>query len=235
LVLEPIGSKYAKRKDLFIVCITETPSIDLCRYTTNSTLLHSTVSSPPTDYRARALSTSTGTYTKSLPLFTSQEFHALISTAHSLNVRIAAHCVNPSTIKTLLSAGIDTLEHGTEMTEELLGVIKERGVVWCPTLAAYYSYHHPGSKKWDSVKMVLRKAGEMGVRVATGGDTGVFPHGENALEMQLIDWAYSGKRSSAPRPGLRGSALGGCIGIQRRERRSWRGIRLKVKVSGRTK
>lgn len=94
--------------------------------------LHSTLSSPPTDYPARALSTSTSTYTKSLPLFTSPEFHALISTAHSLNVRVAAHCVNPSTIKTLLSAGIDTLEHGTEMKEQLLGEIKERGVVWCP-------------------------------------------------------------------------------------------------------
>jgi imidazolonepropionase-like amidohydrolase len=110
----------------------------------------------------------------------------MISTAHSLNVRVAAHCVNPSTIKTLLSAGIDTLEHGTEMTEQLLGEMKERGVVWCPTLAAYYSHQYPGSREWDSVKTVLRMAVEMGIRVATGGDTGVFPHGENALEMQLM-------------------------------------------------
>lgn len=94
--------------------------------------------------------------------------------------------MNPSTIKTLLSAGIDTLEHGTEMTEELLGEIKEKGVVWCPTLAAFYSYQYPAGRKWDSLKGIMRKAVEMGVRVATGGDTGVFPHGRNALEQQLM-------------------------------------------------
>ena len=137
--------------------ITETLLTDICRYIT----LHSsasTFSSSLTDYPARALSTSTSTSTKSLPLFSYPELHAMVSTAHSLNVRVAAHCVNPSTIRALLSAGIDTLEHGTEITEQLLGEMKERGVVWSPTLAAYYSHQYPGSRRWDSLKTVLRKA-----------------------------------------------------------------------------
>ena len=86
----------------------------------------------------------------------------------------------------LLDLGIDTLEHGTGITEELLQQMSDKRVGWSPTLSAFYSYRPPGSTPWDQVGAVLKKAIGRGVRVATGGDTGVFPHGKNALEMQLM-------------------------------------------------
>ncbi|KIM20134.1 hypothetical protein M408DRAFT_334125 [Serendipita vermifera MAFF 305830] len=138
------------------------------------------------DYPARALSLETRASRISLPLFTSDEVSAMVRTAHSLGVRVASHCVNPRTIEMLVKAGVDTLEHGTGMTEELLSLLKEHRVAWTPTLAAYYSHQYPGSRPWNSVGAVLKKAVQMGVPIATGGDTGVFPHGENSLELKLM-------------------------------------------------
>jgi imidazolonepropionase-like amidohydrolase len=96
----------------------------------------------------------------------------MVETAHRLGVKVAAHCVNPHTIKMLVENGVDTLEHGTEMAEELLPLLLKKGVAWTPTFAAYYSYQYPGSRKWDAIRKVYTKAVEMGVLVATGGDTG---------------------------------------------------------------
>lgn len=73
----------------------------------------------------------------------------------------------------LVENGIDTLEHGTQMVEELLPLLRDNKVSWNPTLAAYYSYQYPGSRKWDAIRQVCLKAIESGVRVSAGGDTGM--------------------------------------------------------------
>lgn len=95
----------------------------------------------------------------------------MVKAAHQLNVKVAAHCVNPETIKMLIDAGVSTLEHATGMTEELLPYLKEKGVIWNPTFAAYFSFEYPGSNKWNSLKDIFTKALDMGVMVGTGGDT----------------------------------------------------------------
>ncbi|PVG01868.1 hypothetical protein CPB86DRAFT_812136 [Serendipita vermifera] len=146
------------------------------------------------DYPGRILNTAAPRLsTKSLPLFTREEVEAMTKTAHSLGVKVAAHCVNADTIKMLVEAGVDTLEHGTQMTEDVLPLLVEKKVPWTPTFAAYYSHQYPGERPWQSLHKVFSKAIAMGVAITTGGDTGVFAHGENSLELKLMhrlgmDW-----------------------------------------------
>lgn len=130
-----------------------------------------------------------------LSLFTTAELKCIIDTAHALQVKVAAHATRADTIKTLISLGIDSIEHGTFMDAETLECLQEceRPITWVPTLAAYAALD-PHGPKWRATKSIFQAALDMGgIRIACGGDTGVFSHGENALELQLMvelgaDW-----------------------------------------------
>ena len=74
--------------------------------------------------------------------------------------------------------------------------MKEKGVGLCPTLAATYTITQYRTE-WDGSEMnepeaikekrdMFRRALESGVRIVAGGDVGVFPHGQNALELELM-------------------------------------------------
>ncbi|CAG8714191.1 14795_t:CDS:2, partial [Acaulospora colombiana] len=100
-----------------------------------------------------------------------EEVEAMTKTAHSLGVKVAAHCVNAETIKMLIEAGVDTLEHGTAMTEDVLPLLVEKQIPWTPTFAAYYSHQYPGARPWQSLQKVFSKAIKMDAAITTGGDT----------------------------------------------------------------
>ncbi|KAF5384786.1 hypothetical protein D9615_000885 [Tricholomella constricta] len=147
-------------------------------------------------------------------LFNKAELEAMITTAHNLGVKVAAHANNSEVMEQLLDLGVDSIEHGGNLFDDSRGtaLIKkwaESGgkTVWVPTLAVFSSLERLGfqmSESWDGVKRGFQKAVEVGgvkgakpggkgIRVACGGDTGAFPHGENGLEMVLmrklgVDW-----------------------------------------------
>ena len=76
-------------------------------------------------------------------------------------------------------AGVETIEHGDGGTPEVFRLMKERGVALCPTL----SVAGPSSaRKRASFKAAL----EAGVTIASGSDVGVFAHGDNAREIELL-------------------------------------------------
>jgi imidazolonepropionase-like amidohydrolase len=92
-------------------------------------------------------------------------------------------------------AGVRTIEHGDGGTPELFRLMKERGVALCPTLAATYSVSRYAG--WDPATQpeptsVLQKRAMFLDALATkvpicfGGDVGVFAHGENVLELELM-------------------------------------------------
>ena len=145
------------------------------------------------DYRHRAAAkvTSPKAATTSLPLFSPRELKAMIDAAHALGVKVAAHATNPTTISHLIEAGVDTIEHGTDLDRSTLCLFENNpNVIWNPTLAVLHTIGIPAR----SVELAIREAFTRGIpRIACGGDTGVFPHGDNALEMKLIkrcgvDW-----------------------------------------------
>ena len=96
----------------------------------------------------------------------------MVETAHRLQTKVAAHCINPATIKMLVEAGVDTLEHGTAMDDDALESLVNSNVVWNPTFSAYYSHRYPGVPPWDSPHKVFLSAVNKGVLIGAGGDTG---------------------------------------------------------------
>lgn len=139
------------------------------------------------DYRRRPGDTAT-------PTFSQEELNALVDEAKSANVPVAAHAFTPEAIRRAVMAGVQTIEHGFDATAEVLALMRERGVVLCPTLAAdeamaRYSGWRPGEPEPPRVaatKEMFRRALKSGVTIACGSDVGVFPHGENLRELKLM-------------------------------------------------
>ncbi|KAJ7220767.1 hypothetical protein GGX14DRAFT_432003 [Mycena pura] len=132
---------------------------------------------------------------RSIATFSRDELKVLIDTAHQYGVKIAAHAKTVPVIKDLLALGIDSIEHGSELgaSPEILRALASPTcrTVWVPTLAAYYTIAQRTGDNgvWETVMRsfaAVLAAGLGTVAIACGGDTGVFPHGENALEMELM-------------------------------------------------
>ncbi len=128
------------------------------------------------------------------PTFSAGELSALVEEARSAGVRVSAHAVTPEGIRRAVEAGAATIEHGTHATDEVLSLMRERGVALCPTLAATEAYARqrgwkPGTPEPDDVRAareMLGRALRAGVTIACGSDAGVFRHGDNAREIELL-------------------------------------------------
>jgi len=86
---------------------------------------------------------------------------------------------------------VDTIEHGTNLDPSTMDLFKDNpNVIWNPTLSVLHTMKIPT----HSIEAAIKDTFVNGVpKIACGGDTGVFPHGDNALEMKLIsrcgvDW-----------------------------------------------
>ncbi|KAH9944496.1 uncharacterized protein BXZ73DRAFT_39975 [Epithele typhae] len=161
------------------------------------------------DYRPRTrmADVSTATPAKAVRTFSPPELAALITTARGLGVRVAAHVQTWRLDLLPENGGVDTLEHGADLPADLLPAVAASRVIWVPTLSVFYTIdtaRAPGGL-WDRAAKNFQAALKAGVtRIACGGDTGPFPHGENALEMKLM------VRLGAPwRSVLRWATLGG--------------------------
>lgn len=139
------------------------------------------------DYRRRPGDPST-------PTFSLAELQAIVAEASSAGLPVAAHASTDEAIRRAVEAGVKTIEHGYGASEEVLTLMRERGVVLCPTLAASeavsrYAGWEPGTPEPPRVleaRELMRRALKTGVTVAMGSDAGVFAHGENAREMELM-------------------------------------------------
>jgi len=103
-------------------------------------------------------------------------------------------------MKRAVLAGVDCVEHGTYMTDEIMQLMKERGTYWVPTNMAgewvAKKAEEPGyfpeivrpkaAAIGPAIRNTFEKAYKAGVKIAFGTDSGVSPHGENAREFQLM-------------------------------------------------
>jgi imidazolonepropionase-like amidohydrolase len=129
------------------------------------------------------------------PTFTLQELKTVAEITHSSGRKWVAHAVTPEAMKRATFAGVSTIEHGDSGTEEIFALMKANGTYLCPTLAAVESTaQYDGWKKGvdpEPSRVTLKKqsfalALKAGVGICMGGDVGVFTHGNNALEMELM-------------------------------------------------
>lgn len=134
------------------------------------------------------------------PQFTEEELKAIVETARDYGMTIAVHAHGTEGMKRAVIAGVDSIEHGTFMTDEVMELMKERGTWWVPTNMAgewvAMKAEEPGyfpeivrpkaAAIGPAIRDTFRRANKAGVKIAFGTDSGVSVHGENAHEFELM-------------------------------------------------
>ena len=134
------------------------------------------------------------------PQFTTEEIRAVVETAHDYGMIVAVHAHGAEGMKRAVLAGVDSIEHGTYMTDEIMQLMKDRGTYWVPTNMAGEWVAKMAEQPGYFPEIVRPKAAAIGprmketfargyaagVKIAFGTDSGVSPHGENAHEFELM-------------------------------------------------
>jgi imidazolonepropionase-like amidohydrolase len=129
------------------------------------------------------------------PTFTQDELRVAVEVAGSSGRPVAAHASTPEGMRRATLAGVLTIEHGDGGTPEVFRLMADRGVALCPTLAAgdaitqYAGWRKgvdPEPERVAAKRRSFRAALAAGVRICFGGDVGVYPHGDNVRELQLM-------------------------------------------------
>ncbi len=132
---------------------------------------------------------------ETMPTFSIEQIALAVSIAHSSGRIVAAHSTTKEGMRRAIMGGVNTIEHGNNGDDEIFKLMKEKGIALCPTLAAYEAIQqYRGWKKGidpDPPSIVAKRksfqsALKNGVTICMGGDVGVFPHGENVREMELM-------------------------------------------------
>ena len=129
------------------------------------------------------------------PTYSLDEMRLIVETARSSGRAVVVHASRPEGMRRAVLAGAETIEHGDGGTPEIFRLMAERGVALCPTLAAgdataQYAGWKKGAapepagitRKRESFKAALAAK----VKIASGSDVGVFAHGDNVRELELM-------------------------------------------------
>ena len=130
----------------------------------------------------------------SRPTFSIDEMRGVVEAAHAAGRKVAAHASSVEGMRRAALAGVDTIEHGDAGTAESFALMKAHGVAFCPTLAAgdaIERYRGWNGNAPEPASIIAKRASfaaarASGVALCVGGDTGVFSHGANARELELM-------------------------------------------------
>ena len=135
------------------------------------------------------------------PAFTEEEVRRVVEIAGSSGRPVVAHASTPEGMRRAAAGGVATIEHGDNGTAEVFRLMAERGVAFCPTLAAgdataqYAGWRKgvdPEPARFAQKRASFRAALAAGVTICNGSDVGVFNHGDNARELELqVDYGMS--------------------------------------------
>jgi imidazolonepropionase-like amidohydrolase len=126
--------------------------------------------------------------------FTVEEMRPVVELAHAAGRKVAVHANTIEGMRRAVLAGVDTIEHGSDGTPEIFAMMRDEGVALVPTLAATEAITRyrgwDGSEPEPEAIVAKRRSFEAalasGVTIGAGGDTGVFAHGDNAREAELM-------------------------------------------------
>jgi imidazolonepropionase-like amidohydrolase len=132
--------------------------------------------------------------------FTTDELTTIIETAHQLGRRVSAHAHGLAGVNAALSAGVDSIEHGSFLDDASVDLFLKHGAFHTPTLIAAATVVgmaqggvvlSPAQREkalvvGEQIKAALARTYRAGVKIAFGTDMGVGPHGENAREFALM-------------------------------------------------
>lgn len=140
------------------------------------------------DYRWGANNTAAATFTQA-------ELETIVAITTSSGRPVVAHASSAEGMKRAILAGVETIEHGDAATKEVYALMRKRNVALCPTLAAgdavaqYGGWKKgidPDPERIAAKKKSFKAALDAGVTICFGGDVGVYPHGDNVRELELM-------------------------------------------------
>jgi imidazolonepropionase-like amidohydrolase len=129
--------------------------------------------------------------------FTVDELKAIVDEAHSVGLEVAGHAIGEDSVRNVVEAGVDSVEHGVCLTHEIAQKIKKRGIYYAPTLAIFITNPSLNSfiEQPDKPDILyvrrhatsdMQIAKEYGLKVVSGSDFGGTdeqPHGQNQKEI----------------------------------------------------
>jgi imidazolonepropionase-like amidohydrolase len=129
------------------------------------------------------------------PAFSAEAIATATALARSGGRQTVAHASTKEGMRRAVMGGVSTIEHGDDGDEEIFNLMKEKGVALCPTLAAgdailqYNGWKKgvdPEPARITAKKKSFQAALKSGVTICMGGDVGVYTHGDNARELELM-------------------------------------------------
>lgn len=134
------------------------------------------------------------------PHFKEDEIRAIVETAKDYGFHVAAHAHGDEGMQRAVRAGVTTIEHGTYMSEETMRLMKERNTYFIPTLLAGAFVAEKAEAKGYYPDIIVpkaaavgpqifetyKKAVKFGVPIGFGTDAGVFLHGDNGKEFEIM-------------------------------------------------
>ena len=136
-----------------------------------------------------------GLFKDAQPTFLQEELELMVRVAASSGRQVVAHASTAEAMRRATLAGIATIEHGDGGTPEVFALMKAKRVALCPTLAAgdavsqYRGWKkgiEPEPERIVQKRQTFKQALDSGVTICMGGDVGVFAHGDNAREMEMM-------------------------------------------------
>ena len=136
-----------------------------------------------------------GAQGEAAPTFSIEELKLIVETAKSSGRPTVAHASTKEGMRRATLAGVETIEHGDQGDDGIFKLMRENDVAFCPTLAAgdaimqYNGWNKgtdPEPKRITEKKSSFESALKSGVTLVAGGDVGVYAHGTNAVELELM-------------------------------------------------
>ena len=134
------------------------------------------------------------------PQFMTDELDAIVQTAKDYGMTVAVHAHGKEGMKRAIEAGVDSIEHGTYMDDEIRALMKKKGTYYVPTILAgkfvaekakidgfFPELVRPKAAAIGPlIQKTFERAHKAGVKIAFGTDSGVSAHGDNAKEFALM-------------------------------------------------
>jgi imidazolonepropionase-like amidohydrolase len=143
------------------------------------------------------------------PQFTFDEVQALVEEAHDHGHKVSCHAFGGKGLHNCLVAGVDTVEHAVQLSDEDIQLFKAKGIYLIPTLFHYQIERGIDEKKYGGLSTAsvsepnFRRAVAAGVKIAFGTGVGPFPHGT-----QIKEFGYMVKFGMTPLQVLRAATIG---------------------------